>query len=109
MVRWWSERRRQRDPRFAQMNSAELSAASDRAPGVLLASGYIAGGALAGIVIAFAAGVLVNFDRAMNAWSLRMNPLFGGEYANLLSLLPFLVLIAGLYYVDRADRALRLT
>ena len=109
MVRWWSERCRQRDPRFAQMNSAELSAASDRAPGVLLASGYIAGGALAGIVIAFAAGVLVNFDRAMNAWSLRMNPLFGGEYANLLSLLPFLVLIAGLYYVDRDDRALRLT
>jgi uncharacterized oligopeptide transporter (OPT) family protein len=35
--------------------NAQLVAEGDKSPGVLLASGYIAGGAIAGILIAFMA------------------------------------------------------
>ncbi|MGH9916011.1 MAG: OPT/YSL family transporter, partial [Pyrinomonadaceae bacterium] len=41
-----------------KLTEDELNAEGDKSPGVLLASGYVAGGALAGIVIAFMAGVL---------------------------------------------------
>jgi putative OPT family oligopeptide transporter len=66
--------------------------ASDSRPGVLLASGYIAGGALAGIVIAFSAGVLTGLDQALGEWAEASNPLFAGPYADGLSLLPFAAL-----------------
>ena len=74
--------------------------AGDHDDGVLLASGYIAGGALAGIVIAILAGVLGTFDAAVTAWS-ASNPAFDGPWSNSLSLLPFaligfLLLRAGL-------------
>lgn len=45
------------------MTEEQLTAEGDRSPGVLLASGYIAGGALAGIVIAFMQGLLTNFHQ----------------------------------------------
>jgi hypothetical protein len=99
LIRWWAERRQRRQ--YPELNAQERAAHSDRAPGVLLASGYIAGGALAGIVIAFCAGVLIDFDRVVTAWSTQINPLFGGAHADVLSLLPFIVLVAGLLWVDR--------
>jgi hypothetical protein len=68
---------------------------------VLLASGYIAGGALAGIVSAFTAGVLVDFDRAIEVWALSNNPLFDDVYADALSLLPYGLLVGLLYRVAR--------
>jgi putative OPT family oligopeptide transporter len=76
--------------------------ASDSRPGVLLASGYIAGGALAGIVIAFSAGVLGGFDQTLGAWAAASNPLFGGPYADALSLLPFAALAVVLYWRGKA-------
>ena len=36
---------------------------------MLLASGYIAGGAIAGIVIAFMAGVMGDFTERITTWS----------------------------------------
>jgi hypothetical protein len=68
---------------------------------VLLASGYIAGGAIAGILIAFLAGVLGDFDAAVGRWAEKHNPLFEGPYADLLSLLPFAAITALLYLVAR--------
>jgi hypothetical protein len=70
---------------------------------VLLASGYIAGGALAGIVIAFMAGVpsLVGFSKRTEAWSTAHNPFFSGANADLLALLPFIALCVLLYLVGR--------
>jgi putative OPT family oligopeptide transporter len=67
------------------------------------ASGYIAGGALAGIVIAFMAGVpsLVGFSKRIEAWSTAHNPFFGGANADLLALLPFIALCVLLYLVGR--------
>jgi hypothetical protein len=52
----------------------------------LLASGYIAGGALAGIIIAITAGVLTDFDSMMNKWAEAANPFFAGANADLLSI-----------------------
>jgi uncharacterized oligopeptide transporter (OPT) family protein len=61
--------------------------------GVLLASGYIAGGAIAGIVIAFMAGVLSGFTGRAGQWSAAHNPFVGGTHADALSLLPFAGLV----------------
>ncbi len=60
---------------------------------MLLASGYIAGGAIAGIVIAFMAGVMGGFTERITAWSTANNPFFAGPYSDLLSLIPFAFLV----------------
>ena len=78
-----------------------VAAESDKSPGVLLASGYIAGGAIAGIVIAFLAGVLEPADAALNRWAERANPFFQGPQADLISLVPFLLIVGFLYWVGR--------
>ncbi len=83
------------------MTEEELVAATDRSPGVLMASGYIAGGAIAGILIAFMAGVLSNVDRGITDWSTAHNPLFNGPLSDLLSMIPFIVLIVLLYLVGK--------
>jgi putative OPT family oligopeptide transporter len=79
------------------------AAQADRGRGVLLASGYIAGGAIAGIAIAFVAGVLGDVDQAIDKWSTASNPLFAGPWSDLLSLIPFAVLVALLYVAGRKD------
>ena len=66
---------------------------SERSPGTLLASGLIAGGALAGIINAFTAGVLSRFTDRVTSWAIANNPIFGGANANLWSLAPLGVLI----------------
>jgi uncharacterized oligopeptide transporter (OPT) family protein len=101
MIRWFTDKRRARDKAFANLTAEQRIAESDRSRGVLLASGYIAGGALAGIVIAFSAGLFTEFDSAIGSWAARHNPFFNGSYANVLSLLPYLVLAIGLLFVGR--------
>lgn len=89
--------------RHRNLSDIELTAEGDKSPGVLLASGYIAGGALAGIVIAFMAVVpsLVGISRRIEEWSAAQNPFFSGAYADLLALVPFTVLSVLLYLVGR--------
>jgi uncharacterized oligopeptide transporter (OPT) family protein len=82
----------------------QLTAAADKSPGVLLASGYIAGGAIAGIVIAFVAGVFGDAQARIENWSSAHNPFFGGPNADLLSLLPFAVITGILYGIGRTSR-----
>jgi putative OPT family oligopeptide transporter len=96
-VRWVVDRRSRNLAQAETLSEAELAAQSDRSPGVLMASGYIAGGAIAGIGIAFSAGVLGNFDRDVTRLMEQVNPFFGGPYADLLALLPFIGLMALLY------------
>jgi uncharacterized oligopeptide transporter (OPT) family protein len=91
MVRWFSDRRR----------NASHYATSDQSSGVLLASGYIAGGALAGIVIAIMTGALTPFNDAVTQWAMQHNPFYEGVYANVLSLLPYGALVVLLYWVGR--------
>ena len=101
LIRWLADRRNQRLPQYATLNEEERQAAGDRSAGTLLASGYIAGGALAGIVIAITAGVLTGFDNAMAKWAEAMNPFFAGEQADLLSILPYAGICVLLYLVAR--------
>jgi hypothetical protein len=83
------------------LDEAELTAEGDKSPGVLLASGYIAGGAIAGIIIAFMAGVLTSTDTRITKWAEAFNPFFAGPNADWLALLPFLALAGFLYLVGR--------
>jgi putative OPT family oligopeptide transporter len=110
-VRWVVDRRRADSMRARgiAMTEAQLAADSDRSPGVLMASGYIAGGAIAGIVIAFLAGFAAKFDASVSAWSAANNPFFGGELADGLALIPFALIVAVLLRagLPRGERATR--
>jgi uncharacterized oligopeptide transporter (OPT) family protein len=102
MVRWLVDRWLRREKfRGQTLSEEELVAEGDRSAGVLLASGYIAGGALAGIVIAFTTGALTNFDKRMQDWAAAHNPFFNGANADLLALIPFVLLCVFLYLVGR--------
>lgn len=104
MVRWLVDRfLRRKKFRDHKLTEDELVAEGDKSPGVLLASGYIAGGALAGIVIAFMAGVpsLVKVSTRVEEWSTANNPFFNGPHSDLLAMVPFTVLCVVLYLVGR--------
>jgi hypothetical protein len=47
------------------------------------------------------AGVLMNVDDSLTRWAGAHNPFFGGGSADLLALIPFLVLSVVLYLVGR--------
>jgi len=100
LVRWLVDFRRRRELRHEKWSEEELSAESDKSPGVLLASGYIAGGAIAGIVIAFIAGALPHLDATLTNWA-GSNPFFAGPHSDALALIPFVALTALLYLVGK--------
>ncbi|MFN3792920.1 OPT family oligopeptide transporter [Massilia sp.] len=100
-VRWLADRRNNKLPQYEKLSDEERQAAGDRSSGTLLASGYIAGGALAGIIIAITAGVLTNFDNSMAKWAEASNPFFAGPSSHFLSLIPYGLIIALLYWVAR--------
>ncbi len=104
LVRWLVDKRNGKLAHNAHQTEEEKQAAGDRSAGVLLASGYIAGGALAGIIIAFTAGILTNFDQAVGAWAEKNNPFFDGASADALSLLPYAVIVLLLYWVGREKK-----
>jgi uncharacterized oligopeptide transporter (OPT) family protein len=100
-VRWLVDRGIREDLRHHKLGEAELVAETDKSPGVLLASGYIAGGAIAGIVIAFIAAALPRMDTSLTEWAEASNPFFAGPNADALSLIPFGLLTVALYFVGR--------
>ncbi len=102
LVRWLVDRRQRL--RQSHLSAEELSAQSDSSPGVLLASGYIAGGAIAGIVIAFMAGVLSDTDDKITKWAEASNPFYAGPNSDLLALIPFVALTLLLFWVGRGTR-----
>jgi putative OPT family oligopeptide transporter len=101
MIRWLVDLYLKRKHRAANLTAEELQAEGDKSPGVLLASGYIAGGAIAGIFIALMLGVLSEMTNRIEDWSKANNPLFEGPYSDLLSLAPFIVLAVVLYLTGR--------
>jgi putative OPT family oligopeptide transporter len=101
MVRWLVDLNLRKKLRHKRLTEEQLVAEGDKSPGVLMASGYIAGGAIAGIVIAFMQGVLTERTRGIEEWSKAHNPLFEGPAADLLSMIPFLLLTLLLYMVGR--------
>jgi len=101
MIRWLVDKSRRRELRGVEVTEEQLAAESDKSPGVLMASGYIAGGAIAGIIIAFMAGVLMKVDDSLTRWSGAHNPFFGGGSADLLAMVPFVILSVVLYLTAR--------
>ena len=103
IVRWLVDRYLRVKFRHKNLSEIEMTAEGDKSRGVLLASGYIAGGALAGIVIAIMNGVpsLAPISKRVEDWSTAHNPFFGGANADLLACLPFLVLCVLLYLAGR--------
>jgi len=118
LVRWFVDGRIRRRLRAHNLNEDELVAEGDRSPGVLLGSGYIAGGAIAGIIIAFMQGGLDKvddffakimsihmnlgkIDENITNWAEHHNPFFRGANADWLALLPFAALVVYLYFVGK--------
>lgn len=104
MVRWLVDRRSNKMAQYQHISDDEKQAISDRSPGVLLASGYIAGGALAGILIAITSGIMTNFDQYLTDWATKNNPFFEGANADLLTMLPYAVIVLLLYWVGREKK-----
>ena len=103
IVRWLVDRYTRRRHEGKNLSEDQLNAEGDKSPGVLLASGYIAGGAIAAIVIALLQGVprLSLIDDSLNKWATAHNPLFNGPYADGLSMIFFAGLAGFLYLVGR--------
>ncbi len=102
LIRWLVDRHIRRKHLGKDLTEDELTAEGDKSPGVLMASGYIAGGAIAGILIAFMAGVpfMQGFNDSLDAMSAH-NPFMNGPSADWLSCVPFVVLMGLLYLVGR--------
>jgi hypothetical protein len=77
-----------------------VTAEGDKSPGVLLASGYISGGAITGIVTAAKelVGPLAAMGRRIEDWQ---NPPFLTATMPIFALIPFVVLCILLYLVGR--------
>ena len=101
MVRWLVDKYLRVKFRSREMTEEEFVAETDKSPGVLMASGYIAGGALAAVFIAFFAGLWQEQSALVEHWSRDHNPFFAGPWSDVLSLAPFAVLIVILYLVGR--------
>lgn len=111
LVRWLVDQYLRRKYAKANLTEEQINAESDKSSGVLLASGYIAGGAIAGIVIAFILGladpnaggfraILARFNEGVMSIA-RINPFAEGRWSDVLSMVPFFVLAALLYLTGR--------
>src|SRR6185312_2821565 len=103
MIRWLIDKYTKSRPENQGLTEEKLAAEGDKSPGVLLASGYIAGATLAGVVYAF-----LNLREGIKAklngwehWANEHNPFFNGAYSDLLGLIPFILITILLYVVGR--------
>ncbi|HEV7681252.1 MAG TPA: oligopeptide transporter, OPT family [Pyrinomonadaceae bacterium] len=103
MVRWLIDKYTKSRPQNKGLSEEKLAAEGDKSPGVLLASGYIAGATLAGVVYAF-----LNLKEGIRAkltgweeWATHHNPFFDGPNSDLLGMIPFVILTVLLYLVGR--------
>jgi len=106
LVRWLVDWQRRRHVSRAHLSEEEHVAEGDKSPGVLMASGYIAGGAIAGIIIALLAVSLSDWYDQREKWASAHNPFFtqltpGQISPDILALIPFIVLVVILYLTGR--------
>src|SRR6266481_1907133 len=103
MIRWFSDLYVRKKHQGKNLTEDQLVAEGDKSPGVLMASGYIAGGAIAGIIYAFLNSLpsLSTFNERIETWAGTSNPFFKGPSENLLPLIPFVVITILLYLAGR--------
>jgi len=101
MVRWLVDKYTRRKHAGKQMTEDELVAEGDKSNGVLISSGYIAGGTLAGVVFAFLAVPMKERLDHFEKWAEAHNPFFAGPWSDLLAMIPFTLLAILLYLVGR--------
>jgi putative OPT family oligopeptide transporter len=102
MIRWLSDLHVRKKYQGKNLTEDQLVAEGDKSPGVLMASGYIAGGAIAGILIALILVLpsLANFNNRLDKIA-ETNPFATGTHADLLACIPFLILCTLLTLVGR--------
>jgi uncharacterized oligopeptide transporter (OPT) family protein len=126
IVRWLVDIYLKRKLAKQNLTEEQIIAETDKSNGVLMASGYIAGGAIAGILIAVFAiyklslestkwlndtlGAKMDLSKAtagesisdvFAAWAKAANPFFYGPNSDWLGMIPFMILAVILYYVGR--------
>ncbi len=101
LIRLLVDRYTRRKHAGAELTEDQLAAEGDKSNGVLLASGYIAGGTLAGVIFAFMNIPLKETLEGIEQWSTAHNPFFSGAHADFLALIPFAIICALLYLVGR--------
>jgi putative OPT family oligopeptide transporter len=102
-IRWAVDKYLRKKPEHQKLSEEQMAAETDKSPGVLLASGYIAGATLAGVAFAFLnlkEGIVHRLG-TFEEWANEHNPFFHGPHENLLGLIPFLILTVLLYVVGR--------
>ncbi|MFL6213970.1 MAG: OPT family oligopeptide transporter [Blastocatellia bacterium] len=103
LIRWLVDKYVRKKFAKDDLTEDQLVAEGDKSPGVLMASGYIAGAALAGIIYAFLNGLpsLSGFNQTLDKWATTSNPFYNGPWADLLSLIPFVIISVLLYLAGR--------
>ena len=101
MLRWLADRMDRHRLRSAGLTDEEAAAEGDKSPGVLMASGYIAGGSIAGIVVALVEARFSGVASGVTSWMARNNPMFEGPRSDALSLVPFGVICLLLFLAAR--------
>ena len=92
MIRWLVDRLDLRRLKAKGLTEDQITAEGDKSPGVLMASGYIAGGSIAGIFIALVESRFPARSQQIVQWATANNPFFEGPRSDLLSMIPFTVL-----------------
>lgn len=103
MIRWLVDKYLRKKPENRKLTDEEMMAETDKSPGVLLASGYIAGATLAGVLYAFmnlSEGIVERLKH-FEEWAAHNNPFFEGPGSNVLGLIPFVLITVLLYLVGR--------
>ena len=102
-VRWLVDRYLKRKLASQNLTEEQIIAETDKSNGVLAASGYIAGAAVAGILFAIFAFLpaLSAIQKSFGKWSKESNPFWEGPNADWLGMIPFAILSVVLYLVGR--------
>jgi putative OPT family oligopeptide transporter len=102
-VRWLVDKYLRKKPENLNLTEEQMAAETDKSPGVLLASGYIAGATLAGVIYAFLnlrEGIVTQLKH-FEEWATANNPFFEGPNSDMLGMIPFLLITILLYLVGR--------